>query len=184
MAETAVLRKIKTAVALLLLAIASVGAADTSRVLAGEVQVTSGDATARFIALGVSKAIVIDLPTDIQDVLVADKGVANIVVQSKRRVYILGVALGQTNIFLFDAQGRQIDALDIAVTATTQQSELENSPFPANVVQIYRAAKVQTINCTPIICVDATKPGSDQAPGTQNINITGSPTATYVGVGK
>jgi hypothetical protein len=36
-------------------------------------RVSSSDANARFMVLGVSKSVVIDLPTDLRDVLVADK---------------------------------------------------------------------------------------------------------------
>ena len=60
--------------------------------------------------------MVIDLPRDIKDVLVADPKIANAVVRSSRRAYLIGVAVGQTNIFFFDAEGRQIAGFDIAVT--------------------------------------------------------------------
>ena len=33
-----------------------------------------------------------------------------------RRAYIIGVAVGQTNVYFFDAEGRQLMAFDIAVT--------------------------------------------------------------------
>jgi pilus assembly protein CpaC len=72
--------------------------------------------TARFIPLGIGKSLVIDLPTDVKDVLVADPKVANAVVRSARRAYLIGVAVGQTNVFFFDAEGRQIAGYDIAVT--------------------------------------------------------------------
>ena len=68
------------------------------------------------IALGVSKSVVIDLPRDIRDVLVADPKIANAVVRSSRRAYIIGTAVGQTNVFFFDADGKQIAGFDIAVT--------------------------------------------------------------------
>ena len=69
---------------------------------------TGSDASARFVSLGVSKAVVVDLPHDIKDVLVANPNVANAVIRSARRAYIIGVNVGQTNIFFFDAAGRQI----------------------------------------------------------------------------
>jgi pilus assembly protein CpaC len=71
---------------------------------------------ARFLALGVSKSVVIDLPRDIKDVLVADPKIANAVVRSAQRAYIIGATVGQTNIVFFDAAGQQIAAYDIAVT--------------------------------------------------------------------
>ena len=74
-----------------------------------------GQMNARFLALGVGKSIVIDLPRDIKDVLVADPKIANAVVRSAQRAYIIGAAVGQTNIVFFDSAGQQIAAYDIAV---------------------------------------------------------------------
>jgi pilus assembly protein CpaC len=75
-----------------------------------------GQLNARFLPLGIGKSIVIDLPRDIKDVLVADPKIANAVVRSAQRAYIIGAAVGQTNIVFFDAAGQQIAAYDIAVT--------------------------------------------------------------------
>jgi pilus assembly protein CpaC len=74
-----------------------------------------GQLNARFLALGIGKSIVIDLPRDIKDVLVADPKIANAVVRSAQRAYIIGAAVGQTNIVFFDSAGQQIAAYDIAV---------------------------------------------------------------------
>jgi pilus assembly protein CpaC len=74
-----------------------------------------GQMNARFLSLGVGKSIVIDLPRDVKDVLVADPKIANAVVRSAQRAYIIGAAIGQTNIIFFDSAGQQIAAYDIAV---------------------------------------------------------------------
>src|SRR5712671_2663851 len=74
-----------------------------------------GQMNARFLSLGIGKSIVIDLPRDIKDVLVADPKIANAVVRSAQRAYIIGAAVGQTNIVFFDSAGKQIAAYDIAV---------------------------------------------------------------------
>jgi pilus assembly protein CpaC len=74
-----------------------------------------GQMNARFLSLGIGKSIVIDLPRDIKDVLVADPKIANAVVRSAQRAYIIGAAVGQTNIIFFDSAGQQIAAYDIAV---------------------------------------------------------------------
>jgi pilus assembly protein CpaC len=74
-----------------------------------------GQMNARFLALGVGKSVVIDLPRDIKDVLVADPKIANAVIRSAQRAYIIGAAVGQTNIVFFDSAGQQIAAYDIAV---------------------------------------------------------------------
>jgi pilus assembly protein CpaC len=75
-----------------------------------------GQMNARFLALGIGKSVVIDLPRDIKDVLVADPKIANAVVRTAQRAYIIGATVGQTNIVFFDAAGQQIAAYDIAVT--------------------------------------------------------------------
>lgn len=80
------------------------------------IQVAASEGTSRFVPLGMGKSVAIDLPRDIKDVLVADPKIANAVVRSSRRVYIIGVEVGQTNIFFFDVDGKQIAGFDIAVT--------------------------------------------------------------------
>ena len=69
----------------------------------------------RFLALGVGKSMIVDLPRDVKDVLVADPKIANAVVRSSQRAYIIGAAVGQTNVVFFDADGQQVAAYDIAV---------------------------------------------------------------------
>ena len=59
--------------------------------------------------------MIIDLPRDVKDVLVADPKIANAVVRSPQRAYIIGAAVGQTNVVFFDSDGQQIAAYDIAV---------------------------------------------------------------------
>jgi pilus assembly protein CpaC len=72
-------------------------------------------AKVRFLAIGIGKSMIIDLPRDVKDVLVADPKIANAVVRSPQRAYIIGEAVGQTNVVFFDAEGRQISSYDIAV---------------------------------------------------------------------
>jgi pilus assembly protein CpaC len=96
-----------------LVSAASVRAADSPMQV---IQVAASEATSRFVPLGIGKSVAIDLPRDIKDVLVADPKIANAVVRTSRRVYIIGVEVGQTNMFFFDADGRQIAGFDIAVT--------------------------------------------------------------------
>src|SRR5690348_13145557 len=91
-----------------------VRAADTVR--SPVIQIAASEASSRFIALGIGKSVIIDLPADIKDVLVADPKIANAVVRSSRRAYLIGGAVGQTNIFFFDADGKQLAGFDIAVT--------------------------------------------------------------------
>jgi pilus assembly protein CpaC len=72
-------------------------------------------AKTRFLSLGVGKSAVIDLPRDVKDVLVADPKIANAVIRSAQRAYIIGGQVGQTNVVFFAADGQQVAAYDIAV---------------------------------------------------------------------
>jgi pilus assembly protein CpaC len=74
-----------------------------------------GSAKTRFLALGVGKSVVVDLPREVKDVLVADPKIANAVIRSSQRAYIIGAAVGQTNVVFFDASGQQVGSYDIAV---------------------------------------------------------------------
>ena len=121
MARTILLRTASLAASITTLGIVAIGPTCASDQRPGGAngapgtEVVGSDQTARFIPLGVSKSVVIDLPRDIKDVLISDPKIANAVVRSARRAYIIGVAVGQTNIYFFDADGRQIGGFDIAV---------------------------------------------------------------------
>ena len=80
------------------------------------IRVVASEAASQFVPLGVGKSVVIDLPRDIKDVLVADPKIANAVIRSTRRAYIIGAAVGQTSVYFFDSEGQQIGGFDIAVT--------------------------------------------------------------------
>ena len=91
------------------LAPASAQEVDTASITA------SVPAKIRFLSLGIGKSVVVDLPRGVKDVLVADPKIANAVIRSPQRAYIIGAAVGQTNVVFFDADGQQIAGYDIAV---------------------------------------------------------------------
>jgi pilus assembly protein CpaC len=72
-------------------------------------------APVRTLSLPRGKSAVIDLPTDARDVLVSDPKVADVVLSTPRRIYVLGVGAGQTDAAFMDASGRQILRLNIRV---------------------------------------------------------------------
>ncbi|NWG71929.1 MAG: type II and III secretion system protein family protein [Parvularculaceae bacterium] len=72
-------------------------------------------AMARSIVLPLNKAAIVELPQAAADVLVSQPAVVDAVVRTPRRVYLLGLKVGQTNAFFFDANGRQILNLEIRV---------------------------------------------------------------------
>src|SRR5450755_928265 len=124
---------------------AAVGLVATDRASAAEprtavMQVLSSDATALFVPLGLNKSVVIELPTDIKDVLVSNPKIVNTIVRSRRRVYIIGTDVGATNVYFFDADGQQIGGLVIGVSNDQQITPplLENSNVLSNSITVYR----------------------------------------------
>jgi pilus assembly protein CpaC len=65
------------------------------------------------------KSAIVELPVDARDVLVTNPSVADAVLRSPRRIYVLGVASGETDAVFFDAAGRRILSLDISVSQDT-----------------------------------------------------------------
>jgi hypothetical protein len=157
-------------------------ALSTGRGLADDIKTLSDDSQAALIALSVSKSIVLDLTRDVRKILVSDPGVANALALSTRRVELIGHGLGQTNVYLYDADDRQIAAYNVAVLTTSPPAEWESSVSPANVVLLWGGAQANFFSCTPIMCVNTEKPDARLPPGTQNYNfIGGAPGAVSVG---
>jgi pilus assembly protein CpaC len=72
-------------------------------------------ASSRRVELTAGRSVIVDLPRDAKEVFVANPAVANAVVRSTRKVFVIGMADGATSIFIMDAEGRQIAALDVTV---------------------------------------------------------------------
>ncbi|KZE28301.1 type II and III secretion system protein family protein [Chelatococcus daeguensis] len=98
-------------------ALALPAAASPQGTMAAPTLAVGGDehAIARRIDLSIGRSIVVDLPRDAKEVFVADPKIANAVVRSTRKVFLIGVADGATSIFVMDAAGRQIAAFEITV---------------------------------------------------------------------
>ena len=91
-----------------------VGMAVPGTASAQAVAVGQGEAL-QTIELGLNKSLVIDLPADAFDILVANPEVADAITRSSRRIYLFGRAVGETNIFVFGENGEPIANLDIRV---------------------------------------------------------------------
>ena len=73
------------------------------------------DAAPQHISLALNKAAVIELDRDARDVFVANPQIADAVVRTPRRIFIMSLKIGQTNAIFLDAQGKQIASLEINV---------------------------------------------------------------------
>ncbi|WP_374730419.1 type II and III secretion system protein family protein [Salinarimonas sp.] len=80
------------------------------------VRIGAGEgAVARRVDVAVGKSVIVELPADAREVFVANPAVANAVVRSTRKIFLIGQAAGATSVFAFDAEGRQIASLDVDV---------------------------------------------------------------------
>ena len=75
----------------------------------------TGPGVSKRVKLGLNKALVIDLPTDAHDILVADPTLADAVTRTSRRLYLFGKTVGQTNIFIFGPNGEEIVAIELEI---------------------------------------------------------------------
>lgn len=75
----------------------------------------SGPGAKKSVKLGLNKAVVVDLPVDAHDILVADPELADAVTRTSRRIYLFGKSVGQTNIFVFGPSGEEIVSIDLAI---------------------------------------------------------------------
>jgi len=83
------------------------------------------------VSLNLNKSMIIDLPIDVQEVIVSQPAVANTILRSKRRAVLQAVGAGDTNIFFLDASGRTIVVLDVSTTGS-------NNAGGANVAAVLR----------------------------------------------
>lgn len=72
-------------------------------------------ASTRRVDLSIGKSVIIDLPRDAKEVFVANPEIANAVVRSTRKIFLIGRANGATSVFVFDTDGNQIASLEINV---------------------------------------------------------------------
>lgn len=86
------------------------------------IRVTDRDAlpVTRGVRIGRHKAIVVELPRDLRDVVVSAPDLVDAVVQSSNRVHLISKGKpGQSNAFFFDASGEQILTLEISIEHDT-----------------------------------------------------------------
>src|ERR1700690_2033162 len=76
---------------------------------------THGGPVSQRLTLSLNKAVIVQLDAHARDVLVSSPDVVDAVVRTPRRIFLLGLKLGQTNAFFFDANGHQVLSIDIRV---------------------------------------------------------------------
>lgn len=77
--------------------------------------------SSQTVSIEVNKSILVDLPTNAGEVIASAPQVATVVMRSKSRAIIQGVAAGTTNIFFLDPAGNNIAVLDLKVIQAASQ---------------------------------------------------------------
>lgn len=93
------------------------GAMDHQSVL--RIKESDGLPHTRAIRLARNKAMMIELPRDLRDVMVSSPDIMDAVVQSANRVHLIGKKVGQSNAFFYDANGEQILTLEVSIEQDT-----------------------------------------------------------------
>lgn len=74
----------------------------------------------REIKLALNKAMVVELPRELRDIMVSAPEFMDAVVQSNNRVHLIGKKIGQSNVFFFDTNGEQILTLEVSIDPDTR----------------------------------------------------------------
>jgi len=69
----------------------------------------------RRFTMGVGRSIIVDLPRDAAEIVVANPAVANAVVRTPRKIFVLATGVGQTTILALDQQARQIANIELTI---------------------------------------------------------------------
>lgn len=81
----------------------------------------SNQAQTQRLVLPKGKSAIVDLPVEARDVVVANPEIADAVMRTAKRGFIIGAALGETNVYFLDANGHQILSLEVRVARDTSE---------------------------------------------------------------
>lgn len=70
---------------------------------------------ARRLDLGIGGSIVLDLPADAREIFIGNPAIANAVIRSPRKLYVIGTAEGQTNLYAMDEEGRTFANYEVTI---------------------------------------------------------------------
>jgi len=71
------------------------------------------------VPLTLNKTLELKLPSAVRDVIVGSPTIADVVVRSPTQLFLVGKAIGDTNVFLLDAEGKIIERFEITVHPDT-----------------------------------------------------------------
>jgi pilus assembly protein CpaC len=101
------------------------------------VQTQGSPTRAKVLSIPIGRSAMVDLPVDASDVFVSNPKVADAVLRTPRRIFVLGTGPGTSDALFFDRMGRQILALSIHVEAATDQiGDIIKHLYPGSQVEV------------------------------------------------
>lgn len=117
---------------------------------------SASELSGRVVRLALNKSLVVNLPEDVKDVMVANPAVADAVVRTNRKIYLIGVSAGETNVFLFGEGGRQLAQFELVVARDTVGLE-------ATIQGVVPGAKIRAQSLGDSIVLSGTAPSAEAA---------------------
>lgn len=112
----------------------------------------------RKITIGLDKSMLIELPVDLQNVLVSNPEVVDAVVQSSRQVYLLAKDVGDANAFFMGADGRRLVFLEVSVARDlTPLNDALNRLLPGARIKAEAVGENVVLTGSVINPIDATR---------------------------
>ncbi|MHA1547949.1 MAG: type II and III secretion system protein family protein [Alphaproteobacteria bacterium] len=100
---------------MMMAALVIVGASGLYNSAEAQIVISGAQTAPKDVAVGLNKSLVIDLPRDARDILVSNPAIADAIIRTPRRIYVTGIAVGQSNVIIFDRSGQQIVSLELRV---------------------------------------------------------------------
>ncbi len=115
------LRSLLTAVAIAGAALTgSLTLATAAENFPSQVHIAAGErATDRILNVGIGRSVVVNLAEDAADVLISNPEIADAVLRTPRRIFVIGNTAGQSRLVLFSRSGRELASFDIRVEKDT-----------------------------------------------------------------
>jgi pilus assembly protein CpaC len=112
----------------------------------------------RKITIGLDKSMLIELPIDLQNVLVSNPEVLDAVVQSSRQVYLLAKDVGDANAFFMGPDGQKLIFLEVTVARDlTSLSDTLNRLLPGARIKVEAVGENIVLTGSVVNPIDANR---------------------------
>lgn len=91
----------------------------------------------RRLSIGLNKGLIVELPTDVQDVVISSPGLVDATVLTTRRISLAGRQIGEASIFFLGKDGRRLASLDVVIVRETKElAEIFKQHLPGSKLKL------------------------------------------------